>query len=122
MKIWNNYGSEHSSNLVMIGSFKDVGSAKLAMEAIEKITDFVCSGDNDYDENTERYPDGLMKLLEEIKFHSVNPSEIGQFRMIVNSNLEENKIVVRTDEIEISGLLKLLLSKGARVEVCSDPD
>ncbi len=116
MKIWNNYGSEHSANLVMIGSFKDVGSAEKAIEAIEKITDFVCNGENDY-ENADRYPEGIMKILDEVKFHDVRPAELDQFRYGVHPKLEGSKVVITTDEIELSAFFKLLVDNGARVEV-----
>jgi hypothetical protein len=116
MKMWNNYGSEHSANLVMIGSFKDVGSAEKANEAIEKITDFVCSGDTDY-ENADRYPEGIIKILEEVKFHDLRPAELDQFKYGIHGTLEGNKVVITTDESEISAIMKLLIDKGARVEV-----
>ena len=41
MKIWQGYGSEHSMNLVMIGHFKDAGSAVKAKELIDSFTEFV---------------------------------------------------------------------------------
>ena len=110
MKIWNNYGSEHSANLVMIGSFKDVGSAEKAIEAIDKIADFVCSGDHDY-ENADRYPEGIMKILDEVKFHNVGPAELDQFRYGAHPTLEGSKVVITTDESEISAFLKLLIDK-----------
>ena len=37
MKIWNSYGSEHSANLVMIGSFKDAASAEKLHKSIEMV-------------------------------------------------------------------------------------
>ena len=41
MKIWNSYGSEHSGNLVMIGTFKDAGEEERAKEIIDEITEFI---------------------------------------------------------------------------------
>ena len=35
MKIWQSFGSEHSSNLVMIGHFKNVADAQEAQKLIE---------------------------------------------------------------------------------------
>lgn len=37
MKIWQGYGAEHSLNLVIVGTFKDVGDA----EKFEALTGFV---------------------------------------------------------------------------------
>ena len=38
MKIWYQHASEHSTNLVMIGHFKDQTEAANAMEIIEALT------------------------------------------------------------------------------------
>lgn len=120
MKIWNCYGSEHSANLVMIGTFKDASSAEKAKEIIDKIADSVCGGDDDY-ENAERYPDGMMNLLEKSGFYPA-PAELNQFRMDIHSEVKGDKVVITTDEDEISAFLKILISKGARVEVYSAHD
>lgn len=118
MKTWNSYGSEHSANLVMIGKFKDAGSAEKAKEAIDKITEYMTS------ENVERpspnsYPDGLMDLLTKIGFFSLAPNELEQFTMDIRSELDDQKIVITTDEPDVSAFLKLMVDKGARVEVFS---
>jgi hypothetical protein len=121
MKIWNSYGSEHSANLVMIGKFKDAASAEKAKEIIDEITDFISSSGDNY-ENAARYPDGIMKLLERVGFHSIAPAELDQFRYDIRSELKGDKVVITTDEVEISAFLKLLVDKGARVEVYSAHD
>jgi hypothetical protein len=121
MKIWNSYGSEHSANLVMIGQFKDMASAEEAKHIIDEITDFISAGDENY-EKADRYPDGMLKLLEKVKLHSVGPAELDQFRYDIRSEVKGDKVVITTDEIEISAFLKLLIDKGARVEVYSAHD
>lgn len=121
MKIWNNYGSEHSANLVMIGSFKDAASAEKAKEIIDEITDVICASGENY-ENADHYTDGMMKLLEKVRFHSVAPGELDQFRYDIRSEVKGDKVVITTDEVEISAFLKLLIDKGARVEVYSAHD
>lgn len=118
MKIWNSYGSEHSANLVMIGKFKDAASAESAQAIIDELTAFI-SDREDEDLGVDRYPDGVLDLLGRMKFHSVAPEEIKQFRYDVHSEVKEDKIVITTDEVDISAFLKLLIEKGARVEVYS---
>ena len=76
---------------------------------------------DDY-ENADRYPDGLLKLLEKVSFHSAAPWEFNQFRYDIRPELKGDKLVFATDEIEISVFLKLLIDKGARVEVYSAHD
>jgi hypothetical protein len=105
----------------MIGSFKDAPSAEKAKEIIDEITEFISNGNDDY-ENAERYPDGMMKLLEKVGFHSIGPGELDQFRYDIRSELKGDKVMITTDEVEISAFLKLLIDKGARVQVYSAHD
>jgi hypothetical protein len=121
MKIWKNYGSEHSANLVMIGRFKDVTSAKKTMEAIDAIKEYLDTTNEDY-EGADRYPDGLLELLQKIRCHSVSPWEFEQFRMDIQPHQEGAKVVINTDEIEVSAFFKLLIDNGAKVEVYSAHD
>jgi hypothetical protein len=120
MKIWNSYGSEHSANLVMIGKFTDVTSAEAAKDAIDEIEKFV--GDHDSREGAVRYSDAEMDLFKRLNFYWLQPGELEQFRYDIRSELQGDSIVVTTDETEIAALLKLLLAKGARVEVYSAHD
>ncbi|SRR6266568_1482728 len=121
MKIWNSFGSEHSAKLVMIGRFKDVPSAEKAMAAIDEFTEFAASSSDEH-AVSDRYSDGFLKLLEKVSFHSVAPTELEQFRYDVQCKQEGNQIVVTTDEPDVSAFLKLMIEKGARVEVYSAHD
>ncbi len=121
MKIWHSYGSEHSANLVMIGRFKDAASAEKAKEIIDEITKFVV--DTNYEcQGAEHYPDDVLDLLKRVKFYNVAPFELDQFRYDIDSELIGNQIVVKTDEPDVSAFLKLMIDKGARVEVYSAHD
>ena len=102
----------------MIGTFKDAASAEKAKEIIDEITDFISSSGDNY-ENADRYPDGIRNLLEKVEFYSVGPAELDQFRYDIRSELKGDKVVITTDETEISALLKLLVDQGARVLVYS---
>jgi hypothetical protein len=121
MKIWNNYGSEHSANLVMIGRFKDVTGAKKTMEAIDAINAHLDTTREEF-EGADRYSDGLLELLEKVRCHSISPWEFEQFRMDIKPRQEGAKVVIHTDEIEVSAFLKLLIDNGAKVEVYSAHD
>jgi hypothetical protein len=118
MKIWNSFGSEHSANLVMIGRFKDAASAEKAKEVIDKISDFVLNSDEKF-EGAGRYSEKALELLKTVNFYSVGPAEFEQFRYEVMPKLEGDKLILRTDDIEISAVLKIMVENGARVEVYS---
>lgn len=121
MKIWNSYGSEHSANLVMIGTFKSAESAEKAKAVIDKLSDLLRASDEDL-YSGERFPNDVLNLLQELNFHSLAPSELVQFVFEVNSELIGNQIKLTTDEIDVSAFLKLLIDNGARVEVYSNHD
>lgn len=118
MKIWNSYGSEHSANLVMIGSFKDVASAKRAQEIIEKLTEFMMDSEDDH-EDSDHYSSAALALLFSLNTASLRPAELAQFRYDIRSERNKDKIVITTDEYDVSGFLKILIDGGARVEVYS---
>lgn len=121
MKIWNSYGSEHSANLVMIGTFKDAASAEKAKAIIDEITEFMRNGHDDH-RNADRYSDEALALLQKVGFHTVAPAELEQFNYDVNSEVKGNQVIIKTDEIDISAFLKLMIDEGARVEVYSAHD
>ena len=118
MKTWNSYGSEHSANLVMIGKFKDAESAEKTKAIIDEITEFMSSSDDDH-RNADRYSEGALALLMKVGFHSVSPAELENFRYDISSEVKGDQIIITTEAIEISAFLKLMIDKGARVEVFS---
>ena len=123
MKIWYGYGSEHSMNLVMIGQFRAVDDAIKAKEAIDEITKQV---DADVDaklmiigEPSNRYTDNMLKLLGRLQIHSIGPTELEQFAYDVKVKVDDDRVIMTTDEVDVSAFLKILLDSGARVEVYS---
>lgn len=126
MKLWVGYGSEHSSNLVMIGHFKDVDGAKEAKETIDRIAEQVKSeeqsGKIKVGEHNEHFSDSMLALLQQVKTFSMGASELEQFVYDVTVKVEKNDVVVTTDEIEISAFLKILIDRGARLEIYSAHD
>jgi len=103
----------------MIGSFKDSASAEKAKEIIDEITKFMTNSDDDDYRGADRYSKPVLELLKRVEFHDVAPFELEQFRYDISYKLKDNQIVVTTDESDISAVLKLMIDKGARVEVYS---
>lgn len=121
MKIWNAYGSEHSANLVMIGHFKDSGTAEETNTIIEDLRAVFHDADV-APEGAERYTEKAREVLQRVKFHSIGPSELEQFRYDFRNSVDGTTVVITTDESEISGIMKLFIEKRARVEVYSAHD
>ena len=120
MKIWTDHGSEHSANLVMIGKFKSVESAEKAKAIIDELSEYVAKHDEERGAN--RYSEGIMEILTRSSFMTIGPSELEQFVYDIQTELKGDQVIVSTDEVEISAFLKLLIEKGARVEVYSAHD
>ena len=125
MKIWNAFGTEHSMNLVMIGRFKEVRNAEEAKRLIDRLTEQVIDeGDVAYEMGSaqRRYSETMRNILKEEKIYDIAPAEFDQFRYDVSVDQREEEVSVRTDEVDISAFLKVLIDKGARVEIYSGHD
>jgi len=61
----------------------------------------------------------MLELLKEVKVYSLSPDDVGQFVYEVDVRLDGDKIVVTTDEIDVSGILKVLFNNGAKIEIYS---
>ncbi|MBK8972113.1 MAG: hypothetical protein IPM37_12330 [Hahellaceae bacterium] len=118
MKVWQSYGSEHSANLVMIGRFKEESEAGEVKELLDflfaKLPDLV-----DFDVNEDRYNSEAAKLLQSKNIYYLSPTELIQFRYEISYTQSGNEIRFTTDEDDVSGLLKLMLHNGAKLEVFS---
>lgn len=126
MKIWRGYGTEHSANLVMIGSFKDVASAEIAKDIIEKLTATLeseeTSGRLVVGEPTDRYGENVLQVLSELDVHNVRPTELEQFLYPLELKREGDSIVITTEETDIQALIKVMMDRGARIEIYSRHD
>lgn len=126
MKIWYQHGSEHSANLVMIGHFEDATEATKAKEIIDKLTKQVLE---DQDKGalvlgspSERYGDAMLDLLGRLNVASIGPRELEQFLYEVSVKVEGSKMILTTEEDDVSAFLKIMFHRGARIEVYSAHD
>lgn len=118
MKIWNAYGSEHSMNLVMIGRFKDAGAAEAAKDAIEELQQYFMEQEPD----GETYSREVIELLGKLQVHTIGSAELDQFRYEFSINTAQEKVIIKTDEVDVSALWKVLIDRGAKVEMFSAHD
>ena len=113
-------------NLVMIGKFDEDREASQAFAAIKQIMERagadVKSGLLEVGDPPDRYTNAMMKLAEDMRLYSLHPAEFEQFVYDVAVDLEDDKIVITTDEADVSAFLKILVDRGARVEVYSAHD
>ncbi len=126
MKIWNDFGSEHSARLVLIGKFKTIACAVEAKESLELLIKQVekeARLKNEPEKGVpDRYSKDMLVLLEKIKIHSIEPGELEQLSNPFSFELKESTLVIDTEEIDVSAFLKLMIDNGARVEIYSRHD
>jgi Family of unknown function (DUF6375) len=121
MKIWYGYGSEHSMNLVMIGRFKSAADAGKTKEIIDQLTEKL-SDKIEVGSTQDRFGEGVLDLLKEANIYSLRPLELEHFLYDTSTRLEGDKIILTTDESEISAFIKLMIDQGAKIEIFSAHD
>lgn len=126
MKVWYQHGSEHSANLVMIGHFVDATAALRAKEIIAALTTQVLEDEEKgtlvIGSPSDRFGEEMLHLLGSLNVNVLGPSELEQLAYDVNVEVEGDKIVVTTEELDIAAFLKILVQQGARIEVYSAHD
>ncbi len=126
MKIWTGFGSEHSFNLVMIGRFEEASKAKEVKGIIDLLTKQVMDEEEmpSYDAapRKQKYSKPMLDLLMELRVNTVGPTELEQLQYDVSHEVKDNTIIFKTDEVDISAFMKILIEKGARIEMYSAHD
>ena len=118
MKIWNGYGTEHSMNLRMVGHFESEEDAKKIHDLINKLSAELIDK-IDIGSNRENFGDEVRAILMEADCFILGPGELEHFLYDTHTRVEGNRIILETDETEISAFFKLMIDKGAKVEIYS---
>lgn len=126
MKVWHGYGTEHSMNLQLIGHFADRGEAHAAEQAIRILTKAAeseqAAGRLEYGEPPRLFSGELLAAMTEVSIHSLGYGDVEQFLYDVEVKVVGSDVVLKTDEIDIIAYVKVLLLKGAKVEMYSRHD
>lgn len=126
MKLWSGFGSEHSANLVMIGRFQEAKDAEQVMQIIDKLTQQVMDEVDipryDTEPRNQKYSKPMLDLLIASKINTVGPTELRQLVYDVSCKVEDNAIVITTDEVDVSVFMKIMIERGARIEIYSAHD
>ncbi|WP_445175020.1 DUF6375 family protein [Microcoleus sp.] len=121
MKIWRGYGSEHSRNLVMIGQFKSVDDARKTKQTIDQLTEKLADK-IEVGRTRNRFEDEVSALLKDANIYTLGSLELEQFLYDVSTRIEKDKLILTTDELEVSAFIKLMIDRGAKVEIFSAHD
>lgn len=118
MKLWYGYGSEHSNNLVMIGQFKSAEDAEETLELINHLIEILPNMIN-IDNLPNRFDEEIYTLLRKKNIYSLGPADLKQFLYETDTKIEDERLILTTDELEVSAFMKLMINKGAKVEIFS---
>lgn len=126
MKVWHGYGTEHSMNLKMIGHFVDADEARAAVEAIAILTAAAeaerVAGRLEHGEPLHLFSDELLAAMSEVSIHSLGYADVEQFLYDTEIEVNGSKVIAQTDEIDVIAYIKVLLARGAKVEMYSGHD
>ncbi|MEV6761332.1 MULTISPECIES: DUF6375 family protein [Streptomyces] len=121
MRIWHSYGSEHSMDLVLIGTFETVSGAEAAMERMEALKTLAEAewSDDDWLRADERMPRALADELGKLRLYDMGRSDVDIYALDHSVQRTGSTVRVWTEESEVQGFVKVLVNLGARVEVFS---
>ena len=121
MRIWRSYGSEHSMDLVLVGTFETSSEAEAAVERMEALRVLAEAewSDDDWRRPDERMPRTLVDELMRLKLYDMGRYDVDIYAYDHSIERSGSTVRIRTEESDVQGFLKLLLHLGGRVEVFS---
>lgn len=121
MRIWHSYGSEHSMDLVLIGTFETDSGAEAAIERMEalKILAEAEWSDDDWMHQDGRMPQTIIDQLVRLNLYEMGRSDVDIYALEHSVRRQGSTVRVWTAEADVQGFLKVLILLGARVEVFS---
>lgn len=117
MKIWFNYGSEHSLNIVLIGHFKKAVDAKAFEQDLENLKQFLQENPK-YEFNILNFDSSTKEYLAKEQIAFLSPEQLDQILSYEVLKRDGAKIEVTSDEL-LDGLVSWMIMKGAKVEIFS---
>ena len=118
----NHHKNEKGENVTqLIGRFKNVGDAENTRQTINSLAEELREKMG-IGSIRERYNDEALKVLRKRNCYILRPSELEHFLYDTTTRLEKDKIIIETDESEVSAFFKLMVKGGANVEMFSAHD
>ena len=122
MKLWNGYGSEHSANMVLIGTFESADKAEEAVKLLEEVTEIAradeAAGRLVAGQVPKDFSDGIMDLYRRTQLN-LNYGDPEELLYDYDATREADKVVITTDELLLSAFIKVMLHGGAKIELYS---
>ena len=108
----------------MIGRFKDAETATETSQVLEQLTELVSeearAGEMDIGGHTDRFSTKSRDVLSRLKIYDIGPEELEQFGYDFSAKVNGSKVVLTTDESDVSAFLKVLIDREAVLK-CTPP-
>lgn len=125
MKLWNGYGSEHSANMVLIGTFESSDKAEEAVKLLKDATDVAradeAAGRLVAGKPPTSFSDGMMELYKRTNL-SLNYGDPEELLYDYDAAREGDRVIITTDEMLLSAFVKVMIHGGAKIQVYSRHD
>jgi hypothetical protein len=112
--------------MVLVGHFPNIEKARAAESVMNELTkaagSLVSAQEPTWQDPTPRPDDTFWSFLRELGLYDLTLGEVEQFGYDHMLTRKENRIEISTDEGDIQGLIKTMVSSGARVEIYSRHD
>lgn len=115
MKVWFGYGSEHSASLVILGTFKDVATAKEVIDILEDCQATAAQTSMQRDLNDA----DAMAAYHKHKIGDITLNDLEGITLDHHWVQEGKTVRITTDDTEIQAIMKILLSKEAKIQMYS---
>jgi len=111
-------------SLVLIGTFATVSDAEAAIKRMEALKALAAAewSDDDWHSPDERMPYSLIQDLIKLKLYELGRSDVDIYAMDHTIKRSDATVRIWTDESDVQGFLKVLISLGGRVEIFSRHD
>jgi|SRR5580698_6217967 hypothetical protein len=126
MKIWFGYGSEHSSNIVLIGRFKTLQDAEGALELLKQAEALATreyeAGRLETIEHRANIPNDVMEFIKARNFYTLTLKDLTELIYEFHPKLVDSTLVITTNEYDVGAFIKIMTERNAKVEVYSAHD
>lgn len=127
MKIWFGFGSENSSNFVIIGTFKKAGEAQQALDLINEAQQ-IASAEYDAGRLDTRTPpdrqmsDAVLDFARRTDLMTISNKDLVELLYEFHPMIDDGKLVITMNEWDVNFFVKAITHLGGRVEVYSAHD
>jgi hypothetical protein len=113
-------------DLKLIRHFASTSDARAARHAIAVLTEAAelerDEGRLEYGEPPQMFSSRLLETMSDVSVHSLGHGDLEQFLYEASVEVRDADVVIETEEIDVMAYLKVLIVKGARIEMYSGHD